>query len=175
MNWRRRGDSNPRRDEPLSLSKRVPWAARPRLLKRTHEQERAGEYEVVSKKRPISSRLRLPFRHSPIVVGEVGLEPTVFLNSHEVSLSSVKMVGRAGVEPAVMRFSVACLTSLATYPDKWRRRRDSNPRGLSDPARLAGERLRPLGHASVVASGHRSPPTAHRLPHKSGERTADSG
>ena len=34
----------------------------------------------------------------------------------------------------------------------WRRRRDSNPRDGFPPTPLAGERLRPLGHVSEVAS-----------------------
>ena len=34
----------------------------------------------------------------------------------------------------------------------WRRRRDSNPRDGFPPTPLAGERLRPLGHVSAVAS-----------------------
>ena len=33
--------------------------------------------------------------------------------------------------------------------DKWRKRRDSNPRDGSPPTPLAGERLRPLGHVSA--------------------------
>ena len=35
---------------------------------------------------------------------------------------------------------------------RWRRRRDSNPRGSFPPTPLAGERLRPLGHVSADLS-----------------------
>ena len=43
-------------------------------------------------------------------------------------------------------------TGVPGFIPKWRRRRDSNPRGGFPPAPLAGVCLRPLGHVSAAGS-----------------------
>ena len=50
------------------------------------------------------------------------------------------------------KFPVVAGLGDAVLDDRWRRRRDSNPRDGFPPTPLAGERLQPLGHVSDVGS-----------------------
>ncbi len=69
-----------------------------------------------------------------------------------------KMVRVKGFEPLtawfVARYSIQLSYTRFKNLQEWRWRRDSNPRtGYKPVTPLAGERLRPLGHPTVVLLG----------------------